>query len=345
MDRNGSAGRGTRGLKHREIVAWALAVALGGLTTQTQAGDARATLPRPVSASQCRVKLLDDVPLASERSGIVEETVTEGATVEAGQVVVRLKDHIARAAMAVSEREAGNDIEVRFSRKATELAQMKYVRAVDANKAAPGAVSDLELRELRLAAEKSLLQLEQAEHHFLVAGLKRDEQREVLKAFRIESPLSGTVLEVFCKPGQVVREGEPILRLATTKRLRAEGYLSLDDLAAVRCGNPVDVQIEAGERGPAPAATGSFVGRVSFLDVKLEPVTQKVKFWAEVANRKGLLRDGMMVTLKIDTSKIDEDFVAQLGSSRRRTSNTLPRSTAASSDESETPAMSSAPRD
>lgn len=283
------------------------------------AGDGRspAASARAVTVFQCRVKLIDDVPLASERSGILEDVVTEGTNVEVGQIVVRLKDHIARAALAVAERESENDIEVRFSRKATELAQMKYVRAVDANKAAPGAVSDLELRELRLAAEKSLLQLEQAEHHFLVAGLKRDEQREVLKAFRIQAPLSGTVTEVFRKPGEVVREGEPILRMVTTRRLRAEGYLTLDDAAAVQCGNPVDVQIEPGERGlSSPPA--SFVGRISFLDVKLEPVTQKVKFWAEVANRKNLLRDGMMVTLKVDTSKIDEEFVSRQETVRRR---------------------------
>ena len=282
------------------------------------AGDGRPAAPaRSVTASQCRVKLLDDVPLAAERSGILDAVVSEGTVVEAGQIAARMKDHIARAALSVAEREADNDIEVRFSRKATELAQMKFVRAVDANKSAPGAVSDLELRELRLAAEKSLLQLEQAEHHFLVAGLKRDEQREVLKAFRIEAPISGVVLEVFRKPGEVVREGEPILRLATTRRLRAEGYLSLDDAAAVRCGNPVEVVVEATERGGA-GERAAFVGRVSFLDVKLEPVTQRVKFWAEVANRKNLLRDGMMVTLKVDTASVDDDFVAQQESTRRR---------------------------
>ena len=339
-----SPGCAVRGLLLKNLGRLTLLISLC-VVAPAFAGEPRTTLARPISVTQCRVKLLDDIPLASERSGILEETVTEGAAVETGQVIVRLKDHIARAALAVAEREAANDVEVRFSRKATELAQMKYVRAVDANKAAPGAVSDLELRELRLAAEKSLLQLEQAEHHFQVAGLKRDEQREVLKAFRIESPLSGTVLEVFRKPGEVVREGEPILRLATTRRLRAEGYLSLDELAAVRCGNPVDVQVAAGERGNAPAL-GSFVGRISFLDVKLEPLTQKVKFWAEVANRKGQLRDGMMVTLRIDPSKVDEDFVSQLGSSRRRATDRTSQGAAAEASEGDVvPASASSPRD
>lgn len=340
-----SPGCAARGLSCWKLGGLTILIGLCLCAAPTMAGEPRTTLSRPISVTQCRVKLLDDIPLASERSGILEETVTEGAVVETGQVIVRLKDHIARAALSVAEREAANDIEVRFSRKATELAQMKYVRAVDANKAAPGAVSDLELRELRLAAEKSLLQLEQAEHHFQVAGLKRDEQREVLKAFRIESPLSGTVLEVFRKPGEVVREGEPILRLATTRRLRAEGYLSLDELAAARCGNPVDVQVEAGERGNSPAF-GAFIGRISFLDVKLEPLTQKVKFWAEVANRKGQLRDGMMVTLRIDTSKVDEDFVSQLGSSRRRSTDRIAQGAAADPVEgNETPATATSTRD
>jgi hypothetical protein len=54
----------------------------------------------------------------------------------------------------------------------------------------------------------------------------------------------------------------------------------------------------------------------------------------------------MMVTLRIDTSKIDEDFVSQLGSSRRRSSDRIEQGAAVeSADGSETPAAAKSTRD
>ncbi len=246
------------------------------------------------SVPNCRVKLLDEVQLASERTGIVDTIVAEGDDVRAGEVVVRLRDGLLRAGHAIVEREASNDVEVRFARKASELAQLKYVRSQEANRSVPGTVSELELRELRLAAEKSLLQLEQAEHHFLIAGLKRDEGRQLLETCLIEAPFDAVVLDVLKRPGEVVREGDPILRIAATGRMRVEGFLPVEQAARVRRGMAVEVWLDGAGSDGAP-----FTGRLAFVDLKVEPVSQKVRVWAEVANRGDLLRDGQVATLTI----------------------------------------------
>ena len=152
---------------------------LGGLRIEAALP---ATETRPAESSsivvpECRIRLIDEVQLSCERSGILDEVVAEGGTVRQGESVARIRDHLIRAACAIAEAEAENDVEVRFARKAVDLAQLKYVRSMEANKAIPGTVSELELGELRLGAEKALLQLEQAEHQFAIAGLKRDEIR------------------------------------------------------------------------------------------------------------------------------------------------------------------------
>lgn len=250
-----------------------------------------------VEVSDCRVKLLDEVQLASARTGIVEMVASEGETIAAGEIVARLRDGLPQIGHAIAEREATNDIEVRFARKASELAQVKYIRAVDANKSVPGTVSELELRELRLAAEKSLLQIEQAQHQFLIAGLKRDEAAETLNTCRITAPFAGTVLDVYKGRGEVVREGELILRLASGSRVRVEGFVSVQDAARVRRGMPVQVRTDADRTAVTPNA--GLAGQLAFVDIKVEPVSRKVRIWAEVDNSAGYLRDGLSATLRI----------------------------------------------
>jgi RND family efflux transporter MFP subunit len=254
--------------------------------------------PAEIVVGDCRVRLLKEVQLASARTGIVDTVAVEGETVRAGAVVARLRDNLLRVARAIAEREAANDVEVRFARKASELAQVKFIRAVDANKASSGTVSELELRELRLAAEKSLLQIEQAEHQFQIAGLRRDDAEEMLNMSQIAAPFDGIVLDVYKQPGEVVREGELILRLASGTRVRVEGFVSVEEAARLRRGMPVRVSLEAGEASSSvPEET--LAGRLTFVDIKVEPVSRKVRVWAEVANEDGLLRDGLTAKLTI----------------------------------------------
>jgi membrane fusion protein, multidrug efflux system len=246
----------------------------------------------------CRVRLTNEVQLASARTGILEMVVAEGEPISRGDVVARLHDELPHIGHAIAEREATNDIEVRFARKASELAQVKYIRAVDANKNVPGTVSELELRELRLAAEKSLLQIEQAQHQFLIAGLRRDEAAETLNTCRIAAPFDGIVLDVFKRPGEVVREGEVVLRLASGSHVRVEGFVTLQEAARLRRGMPVRVFLAA-DRSARPATTEPLPGRLALVDIKVEPVSRKVRIWADVDNSGGLLRDGLSAGMQI----------------------------------------------
>jgi multidrug efflux pump subunit AcrA (membrane-fusion protein) len=257
-----------------------------------------AALPSEIEIADCRVRLLQEVELASARTGIVDTVAAEGEAVRAGVVVARLRDNLLRVARDIAEREAANDVEVRFSRKASELAQVKYIRAVDANKSSSGTVSELELRELRLAAEKSLLQIEQAEHQFLIAGLRRDDAEEMLTMSQIAAPFDGVVLDVYKQPGEVVREGELILRLASGARVRVEGFVSVEEAARLRRGMPVRVSLDSDDSSRSPLEE-SLSGRLTLVDIKVEPVSRKVRVWAEVANESGLLRDGLTAKLII----------------------------------------------
>ena len=281
-----------------------LLLAAGSPATRAAPGGKRTSVsqePAGIVVGDCRVRLLNEVQLSSARTGILEMAVAEGETVKSGAVVARLRDRLQRVGHAIAEREATNDIDVRFARKASELAQAKFLRAVDANKSATGTVSELELRELRLAAEKSLLQIEQAEHHFLIAGLKRDEADENVSLFQVVAPFDGTVLDVYKHQGEVVREGEQIVRLASAARVRVEGYVAVEQAARIRRGSAVQARLQCDDKSE-PLSHDAYPGRIVFVDIKVEPVSRKVRVLAEVGNPDGLLRDGLEAALTVTTT-------------------------------------------
>lgn len=254
--------------------------------------------PGRIRLSDCRVKLVDEVELAAERTGILDFVVAEGTTVQADDVVARLRDDVPRAGLAVVTRQAQNDVDVRYARKAGELAQLEYVRALKANQSVPGTVSELELRQHRLAAEKALLQLEQAENALAIEGLKRDEAEATLSTYRTVAPFEGFVRKIYKKKGEAVREGDPILQIANTGRVRVEADLPVRDLPSVQPGMRVEVRprLPGAETNNEPTLLS---GRIAYVDVKVEPVSNTVKIWAEVRNVNNVLKDGLAATMII----------------------------------------------
>ena len=59
------------------------------------------------------------------------------------------------------------------------------------------------------------------------------------------------------------------------------------------------------------ATAHDYLARLEFIDVKVEPVSQKVHVAAELDNRDGLLRDGLTATM----------FIHRADSESRKTAN------------------------
>src|SRR5690606_5223124 len=198
----------------------------------------------PIVLPGCQIKILQEVSLSAERAGVLDQVAEEGQTVKEGDLVAHTRDNLVQATLAVATRQAMNDVEIRFARKTSELAQVEYERDLQANSIVPGTVSDLTIRAHRLDAEKSLLQLEQAETDLEIEKLRRNETLELLKLHSVKAPIEGVVRTVFKKKGESVTEGEPILELINTSRVKVEGYVHLRDLDRVRVGSAVRVQLD-----------------------------------------------------------------------------------------------------
>ncbi len=252
-----------------------------------------------IRLADCHIQLIDQVVLASDRPGILDFVEPEeGDFVEAGVQVAGLKDEVARAALAVAKHKMENDVQKRFAQKASQVAQAEYEKALETNRRVPGTVPDIEVRRLKLAAERTLLQIEQATHEMVEARLTYEQTLADLKTYRVETPFAGIVTRIYKRKGEAVRQGDPILELISTRRMRVEGYLDVRHAWTVKPGHAVRVKLDVpGE--DLPVENEVFEGRIVFVDKSVQPVTRKVRVWAEVANRNDLLRAGLTATMEI----------------------------------------------
>lgn len=259
-------------------------------------------LPDPIEIPDCRVSLITRATLAGERAGVLESIqVHEGETVEAGELIAQLRDAVPRAALEAADREARNDIDLRYARKASELATLEYSKALELIRDVPGSHSELDILRLKLAAERSVLQVEQAAHQLEMARLRREEARIALDAYRIKAPHDGIVLQVLKRAGEALHTGEGVVVIANFDRMRVEGFLPVADSWKVRPGAPVQVTIDLPGRS-GNEARARVEGIVTFIDPVINEISQEVRIWAEVENRQHLLRDGMKGTMLIQTS-------------------------------------------
>jgi multidrug resistance efflux pump len=280
-------------------LALALTVVIWPIVTSTSAGEVPPQTRKPIDLTRCRIKLIDKVTLASDRPGILRFVEPkEGDPIKRDQPVAGLQDDVPRAKLARATKEAENDIEVRFSTKAAEVAKNELEQAILVNKDVADTIPGIEISRLRLAKEKSVLQIEQAQHSLDINKIAVEEASAELKTYEIPAPFSGTVTRVFKKKGEAVRQGDPIMEVVNTERLRAEGHVEISDIWSVQVGDSVEVYLDIPDVD-LPVEKEKFTGRIVFIDVEVEPVTRRVKVWADLVNRGGLLRAGLTANMKI----------------------------------------------
>lgn len=248
----------------------------------------------------CRIKPADQITLSVNQSGVLDSVPQEGDRVDAGQRVVLLENELAQATLAVAEKEAANDVDIRHAETASEVARLEHEQAIQVNELSKGTISLTEIRRAKLDFDRSLLQIEQAKHKQTIAVLKRNEAAAQLKTFYVIAPFVGTVNKVLKHKGEAVRQGEPVLELVNTRRVRVEGFLDVAHRRRVTPGTVVQVESEDRADGSVAAPAN---GKIVFIDSVVQPVTQQVRIWADVENTDELLLPGLTAVMTISLGK------------------------------------------
>jgi len=315
------------------------------LLTGPQPARAREAHRETYTADNCRITLIEDVDVPAQEAGVlrnlktlvpdaagnlVPQEVREGMEVSANQVLGQIDDRmeaklkkVSEYKLQVAEKQAENDINVRYAKAATDVAAAEIEQAKEANLMTPGTVARAELRRMALAHEQARLQIEQSVHELevdKVSVLVRKAEDEVadlqLERRRIIAPLDGIVVERYVNVGEWVKPGDPVLRIIRIDRMRVEGFVDASQVRRPEIeGQEVNVRFSTGRRGPksAGAIEEPIKGRVVFAS----PIVEAGRFLvqAEVDNvwvpdpalPKGgywLLQSGLTVDMDIVLNRI-----------------------------------------
>ena len=292
-------------------------VLLVTIATGSHAYWAGAQPPQPAPQSptlpNCLVSIKDEVEIPAKEAGeLVSLKVYEGLRVKKGSRLGKVDDSEPRQKKILAEFEeksareqAENDVNIRYAIKAAAVAKEEYEKAVQANLQVKGTFPAAEIRRLKLAWDRAVLQIEQAELEQLVAEITADTRgAEValaeshIERRQIIAPDDGEVVAVLKHVGEWMQPGEPVLRIVRFDVLRVEGFLRADEYdPAEIAGRPVTVEVQL-----ARGRREKLEGKITYVS----PLVQgggEYRVWADVPNRRDqdqwVLRPGLNATMTI----------------------------------------------
>lgn len=255
------------------------------------------------------VMLIEQVDVSAREAGAIANIeVHEGQLVEEGALLARLEDTEAVLArnkavleLDIAKKQAVSDVKIRYAKKALEVAAAEEKRALESIEKFSRSVSQSELDQLRLAKEKSALEIEQAEEdrdvNQLTAKLKENAVETAINDIerrQIKAPISGVVVQIKHHKGESVQAADPIFRILRTDRLRAEAFLDSHAVGGDLVGRPVTLLVDL----PGAPKT-AFTGKVTFVSPEVNPVNGQFRVWAEIENPQQRLRAGLQGTMLI----------------------------------------------
>lgn len=282
---------------------------VGMILAMVLLSPATTALAADVSVESVVIKLVAEVEVPAMEAGPLVELVSpELSRVAAGALLVRIDDRdaaleVVRAQIAVdhAEHQAANDVKIRQARQSLKLAELDLKKADDANREVPGVISATQLEKLRIAIENAQLDIElatrdQAAAQLAVAAAKNELQvaQRAVERRRIVAPIAGVVVDVRKRNGEWLKPGDTVLRIVRDDRLRAEGFVDVQQLAAPLLGEPAELAVAL-----PGGKTGVFRGKVTFVSPEANPINRQVRIWAEFDNPDGQLRPGLSARMVI----------------------------------------------
>lgn len=270
------------------------------IAKELDAAKATVTLENAVrahdQATEVRRLALD---METLRLGIVDRK----AAIEVGKIeLARLKEKF-DAIKALFDR----GVESRLTLVDTELRRDVVQQQIESN-ARSLAEAEVQLQAAAVRA-KAYTTTEPADLAAMLAPLRAAitaqealirEMELQIQSLEVKAPMTGMVTAVYCRPGQNVRRGTPILTIASTRGDYIVSYVRQEQRVQLRIGMEVDVRVRSLPRAIARA-------RIERVGAQVEMVPQhqqrdpKMPEWGlpvQISLPKGLnLRPGELVDL------------------------------------------------
>ena len=310
--------------KYRSVFTCLLILTFGQ-SRQADADDPVSSTLETVTPERCSIKFVRNSTYATERPGIIDELpFQEGDIVQAGQLIVKLRDDVAQANLRLREAQAEMDTPIAVAEKERDAAKLAYESQVKANeiqarRGLDPAYPQSEIDRLRIIYEARIKQIEQAVDEFNLAPLARDQAKAELESYSVHAKFTGLVTRVHKHVGEAVNLGDEIITIIDPTRVRVEGKLSYGDARRIQVGDPVRIQLDLGRldeargrdlrtrefvnsredaspRETLPEEQEVFAGFVGFIGVTTgddQGLLDQFRIWAEVENRDNILLEGL----------------------------------------------------
>lgn len=254
-----------------------------------------------------------EVVVSAEGSGrLLRLDAREGEPVVAGAVValidtttlaLQTQELASQEAASVTRtREAAAQTDVLRAQLAT--AREEHARTLRLYRAEAATAQQLNLAqgevrvlEARIAAAQE--QIRGAEQQVGGIQARTAQVQEQIRRAQVVNPAAGTVLTTYAEAGEFVQPGQPLYKVADLRTLVLRAYVSGAQLAAVRVGQRVTVQVDAGadERRGFPGTVTWISPEAEFtptpIQTREERTEQVYAVQVRVANPEGMLKIGM----------------------------------------------------
>lgn len=301
------------------LVLAVLGLSLYGLwpviTGQTEDEAAAEDVEAPASAARVDVTVAErtDFPLRTQATGhlvpwqrarlkaeasgpIVERAVQEGARVEEGTLIARLRNREERIALEEARAKL---------LKARATFQSQYVTGPD-TLAASEMIASTDTMESR--APRSTRRATQAAVSGLTAAQQAVERAKLnLERTRITAPFAGRVADLRVDGGQYVSRGTEICTLLRDARMKVEVDVLESDLVEVREGATARAHVPA--LGPPDDSSAVFEGSVWAINPQVSPESGTGRVTVSVPNPARRLVSGLFANVRLETERLSGRLV------------------------------------
>jgi RND family efflux transporter MFP subunit len=235
-------------------------------------------------------------PLSPKVAGNVDAVLVDiGDRVEAGQVVIVLDN--TNFELAVTQANAAcRSAEAAVAQAGSQLDQVQkeYGRATKllAGKVIPQ--SRFDATEAAYNTARDAMAVMEGNYSQSLAALKT--AQEHLKNARIQSSITGIVVDRNVEVGQSVAPGVQVLRILDQTAMKVDVELPENDFGHINIGDLAVVTVDA-------YSGQGFSGKVTVINPMVDPRMRTFRVRIEVANPSEQLVDGMFARVKLLTGK------------------------------------------
>ena len=244
---------------------------------------------------------IDQAEVPAQEQGVLTKFfIREGYEVKKDDPLAQIDDEQAKMSVQVqqaklnaAEREASNDVNIRYAKAARNVAEAELKSAKETIARVPGAVPATEIRKLELSVVQAALQIEQSTNQFEISKYQVDVSKAELDAAKlgvsrrvVKSPISGIIVEKYRNEGEWVKPGDPIVKVVYFEKLRVKTTFDINRIPMQRVMKH-NAKITVVQK---PSMT--FNGKVVFANpviqsggayevwIDVENVQEKDGFWA-----------------------------------------------------------------